>query len=147
MNSLISVLLCSAAAVSGLALALNPQAGADHKIEILEKDIVTTRARTEEIAAELAQTRAVLEATVKYLAEQSNSAKSMAKTLDESEQAGFTWGINPDSRHILLKGWRDELAATQKNVPTLPTSKPVPKDRPSGSVQVDGQDVKLPGSH
>ena len=41
----------------------------------------------------------------------------MQATLDDSEKNGFTYGINPDSRHILLKGWRDQLAAMQKDVP------------------------------
>lgn len=145
MKSHISVLLCSVAAVSGIALAKSPldQAGADQKVEILEKDIVATRARTEELAAQLSETRALLETTVKYLAEQASSAKNMAKALDESEQAGFTWGINPDSRHILLRGWREELAAAQKNLPALPATKPgAAKD---GKVLIDGRGVKVPG--
>jgi len=141
MKSHLNLVLLCAAAVSGLAFARSaPEQGstADHKIEILEKDIVATRARAEAIASELAETRATLDATLKYLAEQSASAKKMAQTLDDSEQAGFTFGINPDSRHILLKGWREALASAQKDVPALPAaSAPAsPKEEKSG---------KLPG--
>jgi hypothetical protein len=129
---LIPSLVC-AALVSGLAFAKSApdQNPADHKIEILEKDIAATRARTEEVAAQLAETRALLDATLRFLADQAASAKKMSQTLDDSEQAGFTFGINPDSRKILLKGWRDELAAAQKNVPSAPPSKPASKDAKS----------------
>ncbi len=141
MKSHLSLFLLSAAAVSGLAFAKSApeQTDSDHKIEILEKDVVASRARTEEIAAELSETRALLDATLKYLAEQSTNAKKMAQTLDDSEQAGFTFGINPDSRHILLKGWRETLAAAQKNVPAMPAAKPAPKD--AG----ESKPAKLPG--
>lgn len=141
MKSQVSLLLLCAAAVSGLAFAKSApeQNTPDHKLEILEKDVVASRARTEELAAELAETRAVLDATLKYLGEQASSAKRMAQTLDDSEQAGFTFGINPDSRHILLKGWRDELAAAQKNVPVMPAAKP------ASTNAGDTKPAKLPG--
>jgi len=54
---------------------------------------------------------------LKYLDAQSKAARGMARTLDESEKAGFTYGMNPESRHVLLKGWRAQLSALQKDVP------------------------------
>jgi hypothetical protein len=130
MKSHLILLLAALAAVSSFAVARSgpEQNNADHKIEILEKDITATRARLEQVSADLAETRAALDGALKYLADQSASAKKMAQTLDDSEQAGFTFGINPDSRKILLKGWRDDLAAAQKTVPSLPAAKPAAKD-------------------
>jgi hypothetical protein len=52
-----------------------------------------------------------------YLQAQSRSASELAKALDESEKAGFTYGINPNSRKVLLKGWRDFSGNLQKDVP------------------------------
>jgi hypothetical protein len=140
MKSVISFVLCGAAA-SSLVREQNPPApAADHKIEILEKDIVTTRRHVDELDAQLAETRAELDAVLKYVGEQAASAKNMAKTLDESEQAGFTFGINPDSRHILLRGWRESLAAVQKDLPgaPAPSAKPAPKS---------AGDAKAPGGN
>jgi hypothetical protein len=48
----------------------------------------------------------------------------MESVLDESEKAGFTYGINASSRELLLSGWRDQLAAQQENLPSpLPAGK------------------------
>ncbi len=138
MKSVISFVLCGAA-LSSLALEQNPPApAADHKTEILEKDIVATRARVEELSAQLADTRADLDAVLKYVAQQSASAKNMAKTLDESEQAGFTFGINPDSRHILLHGWRESLAAAQKDVPAAKPASAKPSVKSAGDAKPPG---------
>ena len=54
---------------------------------------------------------------LKYLDAQAKSAAAMEKVLDDAEKAGFTYGINPDSRHLLLRGWRDQLSAMQKDLP------------------------------
>ena len=101
------VLLTCALVLSGLGFSQSPPQEADPKLERvdrLERDLVDSRARTEAIAAELAATRAVLTEVVGYLADQSQSAKSLAETLDASETAGFTFGINPDSRTVGTSG-------------------------------------------
>ena len=123
-TSLSLMLVCGAAALSGLAFSQNPpqpnppqQNPIDHKIALLEQDLLSNRQKMEEISGELADTKAMLDATLKYLAGQAQSARDMAATLDDSETKGFTFGINPDSRHVLLKGWRDQLASAQKDVP------------------------------
>src|SRR5688572_20585954 len=86
-----------------------PQDPNARKFEILEQDLISTRQKLEDTAAQLAETKAVLAKTLRYLDAQAKSAALMAETLDESEKAGFTFGINPDSRHILLTGWREHL--------------------------------------
>ncbi len=115
-----SVLLASAYALAPAA----PQGPADARIEGLVKDVADAKARVEQLSAELKETRGMLESTQKYLDAQSKAAKAMADTLDESEKAGFTYGINPDSRHILLRGWREQLGQLQQGVPSLPAPRP-----------------------
>lgn len=112
-------LLTLAIGISGLAFSQDPPApeSSDKKIERLEKELVATRERTESLATSLARTQLVLDDVLKYLAAQAEGAKSVAKSLDESEAAGFTWGINPDSRKILLGAWREQLARMQAGLP------------------------------
>src|SRR5207237_1637432 len=91
-------------ALSGLCFSQGPQADANAQ-------------RLDRLEADAAETKALLAQTLKYLDEQSKSAAAMAATLDQAEAAGFTAGINFESRKILVKGWRDELAAMQTDVP------------------------------
>ncbi|MFM7281706.1 MAG: hypothetical protein ACKO32_08005 [Planctomycetia bacterium] len=63
--------------------------------------------------------------TMRYLEAQSKAAAALQEALARSEKEGFTWGINPRSREILLAGWRESLASAQKELPSAPA--------PSGS--------------
>ncbi|MBL8857060.1 MAG: hypothetical protein JNL28_00965 [Planctomycetes bacterium] len=90
----------------------------------VEKDVAELRQKCDALAAELAETKTLLTKTITYLDAQSKSASAMAATLDESERAGFTFGINPESRQILLRGWREQLTALQQAVPVAPAPKP-----------------------
>lgn len=91
------------------------------RLEVVENDLVTTRQKTEMLSAELLETQAVLAKTLQYLEAQAKSASTMSGTLDESERAGFTYGINAESRQILLRGWHEQLAAQQTELPTMVT--------------------------
>ena len=52
-----------------------------------------------------------------YLATQAQAAQVLASALEQSDKEGFTYGINPESRHTLLRGLREIAAAAQKDVP------------------------------
>lgn len=130
------ILVCGAALLSGIAFSQSrepagaqapPQAGPD-RLERLEKDLVDSRARVEALAVELAATQTKLAEVVGYLQANAASAKGLEATLDASEEAGFTFGINPESRHILLRGWREHLAALGTAVPKVP-----PAPRPAAA--------------
>ena len=110
--------------VSGVALSQTtpPQDPAAKKLERLEHDLSDSRSKLEQLASELASTRAQLEGVVRYLDAQSKAAKAMVDTLQSSETAGFVYGINPDSRHVLLKGWREQLLAAQQALPAAPAA-------------------------
>ena len=72
---------------------------------------------------------------IQYFDLQAKSAAAMEASLDEAEKLGFTYGINPNSRHVMLRGWREQLANVQKDVPVaeIPPEKPAPPKAPAKS--------------
>ncbi len=52
-----------------------------------------------------------------YLQAQAKASESYEKALQSVEDAGFTAGINPDSRTTLLSAMRADLKARRKAVP------------------------------
>jgi hypothetical protein len=92
------------------------------RMELLESDLVSTRKRCEGLAGELSETKATLAKVVHYLDAQATSAASLQDALAASEAAGFTAGINPNSREILLAGWREMLGTQQRDVPAMPVT-------------------------
>ena len=121
-----------AALACGMAFSQNPPAQdpAPQRVDKFETELAATRLRVEALSAEVADLKKQVASTVAYIATQSKSAAAMAAVLDESEKAGFTYGLNPDSRHVLLRGWREMLAAAQKDVPVVDT-KVVPPPAPA----------------
>jgi len=81
-------------------------------------------AQKQDAEARLAVIEQELASVQDYLQAQSKSAEALTKALDESEKAGFTYGINPNSRKVLLKGWRDFSGTLQKDVPGVKNDKP-----------------------
>ncbi|MBK7876454.1 MAG: hypothetical protein IPJ77_11995 [Planctomycetes bacterium] len=107
-----------------------PQAGdtKDAKKDAAAMELEALKLKCDALGAELADTKGALEQVVKYLDAQSQHAKAMEAVLDDAEKKGFTFGINPESREVLLKGWREQCAALQRDVPAL---KPAKKDAPA----------------
>jgi hypothetical protein len=117
------------------------------RIEKLEKDLAASRLRVEALSTEVADLKKQMAATVQYLQLQSHSAATMQTVLDDSENQGFTYGINPNSRHTLLRGWREQLAAAQKDVPAaeLPPENPAtppPGQKTNGTNATNGMNGK-----
>lgn len=113
--------------LSPAAAAARPQDAQEARVAALEIELAALRKQNDE-------TRALLEETVGYLNEQASAAKSLLGTLDRSEEAGFTKGINFQSREILLAGFRAYWGAAEKGVPKLPASpKPEPKTPARGA--------------
>lgn len=128
-----AVVVVLAALVGGLAFSQNPSvphpAGQDpgvDRIEKLETDLAAAKLRIEALSTEVADAKKKLAAAIKYVDSQAKAAGAMAVVLDQSEREGFTYGINPDSRHLLLRGWRDQLATAQENVPEVEAAPPAP---------------------
>ena len=66
-----------------------------------------------------ADLRRQMDEVLAYLEAQSASAKVLASSLDVSREKGFTYGINPDSRTVLLEGFEQFTTALQTKVPQL----------------------------
>ena len=126
-----AVVLVLAALAGGLAFSQNPpvtppaaQDPSLDRITKLETDLAAAKLRIEALSTQLAESKKQLSATVKYVEQQAKAAGAMAEALDRSEREGFTFGINPDSRHTLLRGWREQLAMAQANVPEVEAPPP-----------------------
>jgi hypothetical protein len=145
---LVATALTSAAVLCGFAFTAPASQDPDAaRIEKLEKDLAASRLRVEAMSADVADLKKQMAATVQYLQLQAHSAAAMAGVLDESENLGFTYGINPNSRHTLLRGWREQLAAAQKDVPApeLPPENPAPPKTNGKSAKPAGAE-KAPGN-
>jgi hypothetical protein len=131
----------AAAALLASSLAFNASAQSpdtlQQRLDAMQKDILDSRTRMEQALEELKGSRKTLEEAQKYIDAQAKAAKSMAETLDESEKAGFTYGINPGSRELLLAGWRSQLEVLQEGVPA-----PLPE--PKGAKDAKPPEVKKP---
>ena len=92
----------------------------------LEKDVAALQKLVEGQAKDVADAKLLAEKSAKYAQEQAKAAAALATALDEVEQKGFTFGINPESRVALLRGWREALAAAQRDVPIVPEPMPAP---------------------
>ena len=59
-----------------------------------------------------------LQSVLAYLGAQAEAAKRLDAVLKDSDAKGFTFGINPDSRIVMLHGFADFTTTLQTDVPT-----------------------------
>ena len=86
-------------------------------VEALAAEVAQLRFEIERLTAEstdLSERTAALEGGFQTM---SKSAQELMKTLDRSEEQGFTAGINFESRVTLLTGWRKHLGALKSAGP------------------------------
>jgi hypothetical protein len=114
MKSHLAIALLGVAAVSSYGFSQGP----DTPPKVDEKSEL--QAKLDALGAELTATRTDVTALVRYAEAQSRAAAQLVTVLDEAERAGFVAGINPDSRKMLLAGWRESLAVAQRDLPTAP---------------------------
>lgn len=117
--SLICALLAAAAILSmgGHAQVTQEKKNLEQRVEELEKQLEETRGQLAGLTEALEAEAATIDGLAKYVKLQAEQAAAMTSTLSRSEAAGFTAGINFNSREILLAGWRKQLAAMQASVP------------------------------
>ncbi len=99
------------------------QQALEARVAALETALTQEKARHQE-------TRALLEQTVGYLERQAKGAEAVLAVLDASEEAGFTSGINFESRVILLGGLREFWTGVRTAVPQSKPPPPAPKEPP-----------------
>lgn len=117
--------LCLLPFASGLRA---PGAAAPRSQDALEARVAALEGELAAMKKQDDETRALLEQTIGYLDAQASGAKALLGVLDRSEAAGFTKGINFESREMLLAGFRAYWAGAEKGVPKLPAPpKPEPK--------------------
>lgn len=59
-----------------------------------------------------------LQSVLAYLGAQAEAAKRLDEVLKDADAKGFTFGINPDSRIVMLHGFADFTTTLQTDVPT-----------------------------
>ena len=84
------------------------------------REIENLTQEVEILETRLARTQGLLDETIKYVRAQARASEAMTDVLERSENAGFVFGINSNSRKILIKGWRSRVAAAQKDLPGAP---------------------------
>ncbi|MFN0008577.1 MAG: hypothetical protein ACKVXR_11800 [Planctomycetota bacterium] len=126
-----AVVVLLAALVGGMAFSQDPPARAAarqdpvaERIDKLEAELATAKLRIEALSTEISDVKTKMGATAKYAESQAKAAAEMESVLAQAEREGFTYGINPDSRHTLLRGWRELLATAQKDVPEVEAPPP-----------------------
>ena len=102
------------ACLSAGGFALHQNAADDHRVAMLESEVRALRMQLDE--------------TTKYAQKQAVIANALQKALVTSREKGFTYGINPQSREVMLAGFAEFLEGLGANVPKLHKAKAVPAD-------------------
>lgn len=119
--------LCAASLLLGLATAQSP-AAPEQDVATLRAEVAALRAEvdklkstdTSELEKQLEETRALVDQLAAWSRTQAAGADALTKTLTESQEKGFTFGINPESREVLLAGFRSFASGLQEGVPAAP---------------------------
>ena len=96
------------AACTGLLLA--PRSGDSQVAEDLEATVTRQ-------AAELVALQGRVEALEAFARSQASAEEAFAAAAEKARDAGFTAGINPRSRELLLDAWAAKAAATRSAAP------------------------------
>lgn len=110
------------AACTGLLLA--PRSGDSQVAEDLEATVTRQ-------AAELVALQGRVEALEAFARSQASAEEAFAAAAEKARDAGFTAGINPRSRELLLDAWAAKAAATRSAAPGPPeaSEEPAPRRR------------------
>lgn len=124
---------CLALCAAAFSLATTPPAQSDLqkeverlRVEVAELKRKVGTAEPERLRKELEDAKRLADETSAYLSAQADAAASLIEALRDAEKKGFTFGINPDSRVVLLQGFQTFCEGLQKNVPgRKPEAEPV----------------------
>lgn len=87
----------------------------------LAAELAAQTTRIDDLERDLVEARDTLDLVLVRLQAQADAAEDLEASLARSEELGFTAGINPRSREVLLAGWRGYLDEQQV---ALPKAKP-----------------------
>ncbi len=122
LNLLIGLLLVLSLAGLSPSGAQQPARDLEARVAGLEAELVRSMERERALEERLVR----LEQYVEGL---SKSSATLVATLQASEEAGFTAGINPRSRELLLAGWREHLAVLRAGLPKPPAPPAAERNR------------------
>lgn len=131
MNRNLSLVLVVVAAASGLAWAAGPKqasqptqsdapqlAALQKRIDALDAEVLALKkVKPTDVEAATVKNREMLEGILQYLRAQSGAAERLQAVLDDSRVKGFTYGINPDSRTVLLQGFHEFAESIKTELP------------------------------
>ena len=117
-HSLSLALFALAALVCGSTFAQAPRTQ-DPSVAALKRDLVALQVEVAQLKEQVGTVEGdvTLQDVVDYLQAQAKSARYLQDKLADSEDKGFTWGINPDSRIVMLEGFNDFVNTLQTDVP------------------------------
>jgi len=115
-HSLSLSLFALAALVCGSTFAQAPRTQ-DPDVAALQRDVVRLQSELALLLAAAEDEEGQIDEVLEYLNAQAASAEFLQEKLADSEDKGFTWGINPDSRIVMLEGFNDFVNTLQTDVP------------------------------
>jgi len=126
------VLLLVAALACGSSFAQEPDeadlaarvAKLEAQVVALQDSLKASKPARDELEKELAEQKRMLAKVLDYLLAQAASAKVLQDSLAESQEKGFTYGINPESRVVLLAGFEQFASTLQAEVPGQAPAEP-----------------------
>lgn len=105
-----TILASTLGLAAGLAAPVQQDGDVTQRLDAMATELATTR-------SELAATQGRLDQVESYLQAQAAAATSLKAAVAASEEAGFTSGINPKSREILVEAWNAQVQAATSSVP------------------------------
>ena len=119
------VLLLVAALACGSSFAQGPEeadlaarvAKLEAQVVALQDSLKASKPAGDKLEKELAEQKRMLAKIIGYMSAQAASAKVLQDSLAESQEKGFTYGINPESRVVLLAGFEQFASTLQAEVP------------------------------
>ena len=117
-------IVCAASLLFGLATAQSP-AQPEQDVATLRAEVAALRAEVDklkstdasELETQLEETRALVDQLAEWSRTQAAGADALTRALTDSQEKGFTFGINPESREVLLAGIRSFAGGMQQGVP------------------------------
>ena len=121
MKNLLPVLALTTIPIAALPVVLAQEGETQEEAgPTVEQRLGALEAKVEELVRREREHAQEHDQVLAYLAKQSQAATALLTQLDSSESLGFTAGINPQSREVLLAGFRAYYGEAQRDVPAKP---------------------------
>lgn len=119
--SLLFSVLVLALVITTQTFAQAPRAAASQDVRVefeqMKRDLTRLNQEVAALKAVKAPKPEEFQEVVAYIQTQAAASSELKRVLAESEEKGFTYGINPDSRIVLLAGFEKFATALESSVP------------------------------